>query len=69
MIIAFRPNNTVEKLRKRPLLTSTNAHVVRPVFSDLHFKILRISHAINVYNHYIGGVDRNNQLHANLTIY
>jgi hypothetical protein len=57
MTTAFRPNDTVKKLQKRPSLTLINAHIIRPVFSDLHFKILRIPRAIDVYNHHIGGVD------------
>jgi Transposase IS4 len=69
MTTAFRPNDTVEKLQKRPSLTSTNAHIVRPVFGDLHFKVLRIPRAIDAYNHHMGGVDRNNQLRANLTVH
>jgi Transposase IS4 len=69
MTTAFRPDDTVEKLRKRPLLTSTNAHVIRPVFGDLYSKTLRIPRAINAYNHYMNGVDRNNQLRANLTVH
>jgi Transposase IS4 len=69
MTTAFRPTDTIEKLRKRPSLTSTNAYVVRPVFSDLYLKMLRIPRSINMYNHYMGGVDRNNQLRVNLTVY
>jgi hypothetical protein len=60
MIIAFCPIDTIEKLRKRPSLTLINAYVIRSVFGDLHLRMLRIPRAIDAYNHYMGGVDRNN---------
>jgi hypothetical protein len=69
MTTAYRPNEVIEKLRKRPSLTSTNAYVVRPVFGDSHRKLLHIPLAIDVYNHHMGGVDQNNQLRANLTVH
>jgi hypothetical protein len=60
MTTAFRPDDTIEKLRKRPSLTSTNAYVVCPVFGDLHSKMLRISCAIDAYNYHMSSVDQNN---------
>jgi hypothetical protein len=53
-------NDTVERLRKRPSPTSTNARIVRPVFGDLPAKWLRIPRAINDYNHFMNGVNRSN---------
>jgi Transposase IS4 len=61
-------NDTVERLRRRPSLTSTNARIVRPVFGDLPFKRLQIPRAIDDYNHYMNGVDRSNQLRKNFTV-
>jgi hypothetical protein len=60
MITAYRPNDTIETLRKRSSLTSTNSQIVRPVFGDLHSKWLRIPLAIPTTNHYMNAVDRNN---------
>jgi hypothetical protein len=59
-MIAFRLNNIIKKLRKRPLLILINAYVIRPVFGDFYSKTLRIPRAINTYNHYINSVNRNN---------
>jgi Transposase IS4 len=60
-------DDTVERLRKRPAPTSTNARIIRPVFRDLPAKWLRIPRAIDDYNHYMNGVDRSNQLRGNFT--
>jgi Transposase IS4 len=62
-------DDTIERLRKRPSPTSTNARIVRPVFGDLPFKRLQIPRAIDDYNHYMNGVDRSNQLRKNLTVH
>ena len=62
-------NETVNRYRKRPSFTSTNAHIVRPVFGDESQKWLFISHVIDDYNHYMNRVDRANQLQRNLTVH
>jgi hypothetical protein len=62
-------NETIQKLRKRPSLTSTNAHIIRPVFRDLFVKALEIPRAIDQYNCHMNGVNRSNQLRKNLTIH
>jgi Transposase IS4 len=66
---AYSPNDTIETLPKRPSLTSTNAHIVRPLFGDSQSKRLHIPHAIDAYNHHLGGVDQSNQLRVNLTVH
>ena len=48
------------RLRTRPSITSTNAHIVLPVFGYLKKKLLDIPYAIDEYNYYINDVDRNN---------
>jgi hypothetical protein len=54
----------IEKTRKRPAKTSTNARIVRKVFSDEHTKKLEIPQFIDDYNHHMGGVDLANQFRA-----
>ena len=65
---AYNLGILVERLRIRPSLISTNAHIVRPVFGDQKKKLLEIPYAINEYNHYMNGVDRNNQLRKGITV-
>jgi Transposase IS4 len=60
-------NETVERLRKRPSPTSTNARILRPVFGNLPAKRLRILCTIDDYNHFMNGVDTANQLRHNFT--
>ncbi len=60
-------NDIIQRLRKRPSPTSTNARIVRPVFGNLLFKWLHIPRVIDDYNHYINDVDRSNQLRKNFT--
>jgi Transposase IS4 len=69
IIIIYRPNEVIEKLRKRLSLTLINIFIVRPVFRDSHHKLLYIPLAINAYNHYINSVNQNNQLRVNLTVH
>jgi hypothetical protein len=57
MTTAYRPNDTVETLRKRPSLTSTNAQIIRPFFGVSHLQLLRIPRAIDAYNYYVGNID------------
>jgi Transposase IS4 len=61
-------NETIEKLRKRPSPTSTNARIVRPVFGDKPQKLLHIPRAIDDYNRFMNDMDRANQLRKNLTV-
>ena len=58
----------IERLRNRPSTTSTNAHIVLLVFGDLKKKKLKIPYAIDEYNYYINGVDRNNQLRKSISV-
>ena len=51
MTTAYSLDQTIWRERKRPALTSTNAHIVRPVFGDAVKKWLEIPLAIDEYNH------------------
>jgi hypothetical protein len=57
-----KSTDLVERDRKRPSKTSTNAAQVRPIFGDSHTKKLFIPNYIDDYNHHMGGVDIANQL-------
>ncbi|KAF2180499.1 hypothetical protein K469DRAFT_459467, partial [Zopfia rhizophila CBS 207.26] len=56
-----RPEETVERERKRPAKTSTNAKCTRLVFGDLAVKVLSIPVFIDLYNYFMNGVDRFDQ--------
>ena len=53
---------TVPRPRRRPTRTATGAIQTRKVFGNDVVKVLHIPKFINLYNHYIKGVDRANQL-------
>lgn len=55
---------TVERLRRRPKKTSTNATTVRGIFGDQARKKLPIPQFIDDYNYYMGGVDIADQLRS-----
>ena len=65
---AYSLHVLIERLRTRPSTTSTNAHIVLPVFGDLKKKRLKIPYAIDEYNHHMNGVDRNNQLRKGMSV-
>jgi Transposase IS4 len=65
---AFDLFQRVQRIRKRPGITSTNARIVRPVFGDAVRKRLWIPKVIDEYNHHMGGVDLANQLRSNYTV-
>ncbi|CAG8819563.1 8437_t:CDS:1, partial [Cetraspora pellucida] len=52
----------VERERRRPRTTSTNANKVRSVFGNASKKILPIPTIIDDYNYHMGGVDVTDQL-------
>jgi hypothetical protein len=69
MTTAYSIKQTTPRLRKRSALTSTNARIVRLIFSECIQKWLNILLAIDEYNHEMNGVDRANQIRQNYTIY
>ncbi|PKY44186.1 hypothetical protein RhiirA4_418837 [Rhizophagus irregularis] len=54
--------NRIERVRRRPRKTSTNAAKVRTVFGNASKKSLPIPIVIDDYNHFMGGVDIADQL-------
>jgi len=54
--------NRIERIRRRPRETSTNANKVRAIFGSLSKKSLPIPIVIDDYNHFMGGVDIADQL-------
>ena len=60
MTTVYNLIDTVMRSRKRPSATSTSALIIRPIFGDSALKDLPIPVAINVYNHYMSGVDTAN---------
>jgi len=61
------PEDVIERLRRRPKATSTNAKNVREVFSYNVRLNLFIPVAIDAYNHHMNGVDVANQRRKHLT--
>lgn len=57
-------SKTVERLRRRPKKTSTNASVVRGIFGDQARKLLPIPEFIDDYNYHMGSVDIADQLRS-----
>ena len=59
----------VEKLRKAPSITSTNAVHARALFDGQAVKVLSILRFIDDYNQYMGGVDVANQLRSSYELH
>ena len=55
--------------RRRPKSTATNAKITREPFGDQARKDLSIPAFINDYNHYMGSIDRANQLRKSFSIH
>ena len=48
---------TIKRLRRRPAKTVTNTRTSRTIFGEMITKELDIPIFINMYNHYINGVN------------
>jgi hypothetical protein len=57
----------IDRLRRRPKKTASNARITREPFGEAPIKVLPIPTFIDDYNHYIGGIDQTNQLRAAFT--
>ena len=68
-----RVGNTIERLRRKPRLTTTNSSHVKQVWGDNGTTKIKIPTLIDDYNHWMGGVDMSDQLiayyHPNLRCY
>ena len=62
MSTVSNPRETVRRLRRRPAKTATNARTSRAVFGEMTTKELDIPKFIDMYNHYMNGVDNADQL-------
>ena len=62
MSTVSNPRKTVTRLRRRPAKTATNARTSRAIFKEISTKQLNIPAFIDMYNHYINGVDNADQL-------
>jgi hypothetical protein len=57
MTTGHRIGPKIDRLRKRPKKTASNARITREPFSENPIKVLFISIFIDDYNHYIKGID------------
>ena len=62
MSTVSNPQDTVTRLRRRPAKTAINAHTSRTIFGEMSTKQLDIPAFIDMYNHYMNGVDNADQL-------
>jgi hypothetical protein len=67
MTTGYDLTSQIIRLRNRPKPTATNAKITRAPFGDMPKKSLPIPLFINDYNHYMGAVDRANQLRSYFT--
>ena len=58
----------VKRLRRRPAKTATNARTSRAIFGTEARKELPIPEFINIYNHFMNGVDNTDQLRCYYSI-
>jgi hypothetical protein len=64
MITGHRIEPKIDRLRKRPKKTASNARITHEPFGENLIKMLSISIFVDNYNHYIRGIDQSNQLRA-----
>ena len=62
MSTVFNGRKTVKRLRRRPAKTSTNAKTSQALFDELALKELVMSDFIDLYNHFMTGVNVADQL-------
>jgi hypothetical protein len=62
------PQHRIQRLRRRPRITSANATKVRNIFGDEVRKELPIPIVVDDYNHFMGSVDIADQLRSNYII-
>jgi hypothetical protein len=57
MTTGHRIEPKIDRLRKRPKKTASNARITREPFGENPIKVLLIPTFIDDYNHYMGGID------------
>jgi hypothetical protein len=67
MTTGHRIEPKIDRLRRRPKKTASNARITREPFDEAPTKVLSIPIFIDDYNHYMGGIDQANQLRAAFT--
>jgi hypothetical protein len=60
MTTGYRIGPKINRLRKRPKKTASNARITRESFDENPIKVLSILIFIDDYNHYMGGIDQLN---------
>ena len=64
MTTVDRACDTIQRMRRRPAKTSTNARTSRAEFGEETIKLLDIPLFIDKYNHFMNGVDQADQLRS-----
>ena len=67
MTTVDQAGDTIERLRRRPAATATNARTSRAEFGEAVVKLLPVPVFINKYNHFMNGVDQADQLRSYYT--
>jgi hypothetical protein len=57
MTTGYRIEPKIDRLRKRPKKTASNARITREPFSEAPIKVLSIPKFIDNYKYYIEGID------------
>jgi len=57
MTTVYNGKDFITRMRRRPTSTSTGARQTRKIFGDSYIKALPIPTFIDMYNHYMHGVD------------
>ena len=58
-------DETVSCVMKKPRVNAVNKANLNQIWGDSYARMIKIPKVIDDYNHWIGGVDQNNQLIAN----
>ena len=59
------PDETVSRVRKKPRVNAVNKANLNQIWGDSFARMIEIPKVIDDYNHWMGGVDQNDQLISN----